>query len=192
MPLATPQLDPGRTLPSSWNVLATAKNRQQRGLARRLKRFGDFTWSPYPGLLVGRVEDHEAFFAQLIRCEEAEPKFLRPVARIIPIAHTLRFTADNLLVQLKEVVLTWAPHIDSRTFHVRCERRGHAGEIHGHDLERTLDETLIGYLRAQGYQPRLDFKDPEIVIAIELIDDVCGLGLITKALRTRFPFVRIS
>jgi len=32
-----------------WNVLATAKEHQQRQLAGRLRRLGDFRWSPYLG-----------------------------------------------------------------------------------------------------------------------------------------------
>ncbi len=193
----TPRTIPGRSAPdpappSEWNVLATARNHQQRHLARPLKRFGDFWWSRYPGLLLGRVEDHEAFFTQLMQGDASEPGFLAPVARVIPITQTFAFTPETLLAQLREAVHTWAAQIDSRTFHVRCERRGHSGLLHGHDLERALDESLRDDLEARGHQPRLDFKDPEIVIAVELVDRVCGLGLITKALRTQFPFVRIS
>lgn len=177
--------------PLSWNILATAKDHQQRHLARRLTRFGDFHWTAYRGLLVGRVEDQPAFFAQLLRCEEDEPGFLAPVARIVPISRTIGFTPENLLCQLKEIVLGWAGRIDSRTFYVRCERRGQAGVLHSHDLEQALEAVLRRYLQAQGHQPRVDFKDPELIIAVELIDNVCGVGLITKALRAQYPFVRV-
>ncbi len=179
------------TVSLSWNILATAKDHQQRQLARRLQRFGDFHWTAYRGLLVGRVEDQPAFFTQLVRCEEDEPGFLAPVARIVPISRTIGFTPENLLCQLKEIVLGWAGRIDSRTFYVRCERRGHAGVLHSHDLEQTLDGVLAQYLQAQGYQPRVDFKDPEVIIVVELVEDMCGVGLITKALREQYPFVRV-
>ena len=192
MPITTLTVDSAEAPALSWNVLATAKDGRQRELARCLTRLGDFRWSHFPGLLLGRVEDQEAFFTQLMRCAEAQPGFLSPVARIIPITRTVRFTTENLLYQLKEEVLGWASRIESRTFHVVCQRRGHAGSIHGQDLQHALDDTLIQYLRASGLQPRLEFSDPDVVIAVELIDDVCGLGLIPKALRVRFPFVRIS
>lgn len=34
-----------------WNLLATAKDRQQQRMARRLRRFGDFRWTAYRGLM---------------------------------------------------------------------------------------------------------------------------------------------
>lgn len=177
--------------PLSWNILATAKDHQQRHLARRLKRFGDFHWTAYGGLLIGRVEDQPAFFTQLLRCEEDEPGFLAPVARIVPISRTFGFTPENLLFQLQEIALGWAGQIDSGTFYVRCERRGHAGVLHSHDIEEALEAVLRQDLQAQGRQPRVDFKDPELILAVELIDNVCGVGLLTKALRAQYPFVRV-
>lgn len=138
------------------------------------------------------MEDHEAFFTQLLRCEEAEPGFLDPLARIVPIARTFVFRPETLLSQLQEAVLPWCPAIDGGAFYVRCERRGHAGVIHGHEIELALDAALQDALLAQGHGSRIDFKDPDAVVAVELIDELCGVGLITKALRARFPFVRIS
>ncbi len=50
-----------------WNVLATATEKEQRHLARRLRRFGDFRWTRFRGVLVRCVEDQPAFFEQLWR-----------------------------------------------------------------------------------------------------------------------------
>ncbi len=183
---------PVELLPSGWNVLATAKDHEQHRLARRLQRFGDFRWTSFRGLLAGRVEDHEAFFAQLMRAEEAEPGFLVPVARIIPVTQTFVFRPETLLAQLDDAMRPWAADLDSHAFHVRCERRGHAGLLHGHEVERALHDGLQDRLRTQDHYPRVDFSDPEFVIAVELVGDVCGIGLITRSLRTRFPFIRIS
>jgi hypothetical protein len=64
------------------------KDHEQRPLARCVKRLGDFWWTPFLGLLVGRVEYHDAFYEQLRRSEEERPGFLRPLARLIPIDRT--------------------------------------------------------------------------------------------------------
>ncbi len=178
-------------LPEGWNVLATAKDHEQHRLAKRLCRFGDFRWTAYRGLLAGRVEDHEAFFAQLMRCEDAEPGFLDPVARILPITHTFAFRPETLLTQLQDTIRPWAGQIDGHPFHVRCERRGHAGMLHSQAVERTLHERLREWLTAQGHHPVITFRDPEFVIAVELIDTACGIAMLSKSLWTRFPFVRI-
>lgn len=176
---------------AAWNVLATAKNLEQRHLARRLKRFGDFRWTPYLGLLIGRVEDHQAFFDQLCRCEENEPGFLFPLARIVPLDRTFIFTTDTLVPLLKSEVLGYADQIGSGSFHVRVERRGHRDEIHSRQIEQAVAEALIESLSKRGHTPHVDFHDPDVIITIEIVGDECGIGFITKLLRERYPFVKV-
>ncbi|MER3425580.1 MAG: hypothetical protein C4293_22440 [Nitrospiraceae bacterium] len=175
----------------SWNVLATAKDREQRRLAHRLKRFGDLRWTPFRGLLIGRVEDHHAFFEQLLRQEEDEPAFLSPIAKIVPIDRTFDFTVENFTARLKEAVLPYAGHIGNGSFYVRLERRGHAGEIHSQQVEQEMARVLYEVLSAQGKTPSVTFKDPDVIVVVETVGDVCGVGVITRDMRTRFPFVRV-
>jgi tRNA(Ser,Leu) C12 N-acetylase TAN1 len=85
----------------------------------------------------------------------------------------------------------YADRIDGGSFYVRIERRGHAGEIHSQPLEQELDRTLTEHVREQGATPYIDFKDPDAIVAVELIEDECGVGLITRAMRERFPFVKV-
>jgi tRNA(Ser,Leu) C12 N-acetylase TAN1 len=172
-------------------VVVTAKDHEQRHLAMCVKRLGDFWWTPFLGLLVGRVEDHEAFCEQLRRSEEERPGFLRPLARLIPIDRTFTFQVEHLPAQLDRAVSAYADRIDSGSFYVRIERRGHAGDIHSQPLEQELGRTLLAHLREQGAAPLIDFKDPDAIVAVELIGDECGVGLITRTMRERFPFVKV-
>jgi tRNA(Ser,Leu) C12 N-acetylase TAN1 len=184
----------GREEPQSlpaWNVVVTAKDHEQRHLARCVKRLGDFWWTPCLGLLVGRVEDHEAFCEQLRRGEEERPGLLRPLARLVPIDRTFTFQVEHLPAQLDRAVLAYADRIDSGSFYVRIERRGHAGDIHSQPLEQELGRTLLGHLREQSAAPLIDFKEPDAIVAVELIGDECGVGLITRTMRERFPFVKV-
>ena len=82
----------------AWNVVVTSKDHEQRHLAMCVKRLGDFWWMPFLGLLVGRVEDHEAFCEQVRGSEEGRPGFLRPLARLIPIDRTFGFQVEHLPV----------------------------------------------------------------------------------------------
>ena len=176
---------------SSWNVVVTAKDHEQRHLARCVKRLGDFWWTPFLGLLVGRVEDHEAFCEQLRLREEQRPGFLSPLARLIPIDRTFTFQVEHLPAQLDQAVLAYADRIDSGSFYVRIERRGHAGDIHSQPLEQGLGRMLTDTLKERGADPHVDFKDPDAIVAVEIIGDECGVGLITRAMRQRFPFVKV-
>lgn len=174
-----------------WNVVVTAKDHEQRQLPRLLKRLGDFWWTPFLGVLVGRVEDHEAFCDQL-RCREADkPGFLHPLSRLVLIDRTFIFQVESLPAQLRRAVLAYAERIDSGSFYVRIERRGHAGVIHSQLLEQELDRALMESLERQGAAARIGFKDPDAIVAVELIGDECGIGLVTRTMRERFPFVKV-
>jgi tRNA(Ser,Leu) C12 N-acetylase TAN1 len=188
---ATYETSSERRATMGWNVLATAKDHEQKHLARRLKRLGDFRWSPYLGVLIGRVEDHQAFFDQLRRNEEIEPGFLLPLARVVPLDKTLTIDAASLLPTLKAEVLGYADRIGSGSFYVRVERRGHKGEIHSQQIEQELDHALIELLTQRGCTPRVDFQNPDVTIAIEIVGDECGIGMITKLLRERYPFIKV-
>lgn len=174
-----------------WNVLATAKDKEQRHLARRLGRFGDFRWTQFRGVLVGRVEDQQAFFEQLRRCEENEPGFLRPLAKMVPIDRLFTFTVENLPVVLKQMMGDYADVIASGTFYVRVERRGHAGAFHSRELEQELDRAIVESLTVRGEAPVVSFDNPDVILAVETVGNECGVGALTRALRSRFPFIRV-
>ncbi len=174
-----------------WNVLATAKNHEQGHLARRLKQFGDFRWAPHVGILIGRVEDHRAFFEELRSREENEPGFLFPLARVVPLDRTFPFEVDTLAGILKTEVLAYGDRIRNSSFYVRIERRGHKHEIHGQPIEQELDAALVEDLLRRGRAPRIDFKDPDVIVAVEIVGDECGIGCVTKSLRERYPFVKV-
>lgn len=174
-----------------WNVVLTAKDHEQRHLAGLVKRLGDFWWTPFLGVLVGRVEDHDAFCDQLRRREAETPGFLHPLSRLVLIDRTFSFQVESLSAQLGPAVLAYADRIDSGSFYVRVERRGHAGAIQSQPLEQDLDRRLMEYLREQGAAPRIDFEDADAIVAVELIGDECGIGLITRTMRERFPFVKV-
>jgi len=175
----------------AWNVLATAKDRDQRHLARRLKGLGDFRWTRFRGVLIGRVEDHEAFFEQLRRAEEDRPGFLAPLAKLVPIERTFRFAVDDFPARLQEATLAYRARIGSGSFYVRLERRGHGGEIHSQRLEQMMDRAIQETAAVHGLTPTVDFKDPDVIVVAETVDDICGVGAITRSVRTRFPFVRV-
>ena len=54
------------------------------------------------GVMVGRVEDLEAFCEQLRRHEESEPGFLDSLAKVVLIDQTFSFTEDIFSDRLKE------------------------------------------------------------------------------------------
>jgi len=93
--------------------------------------------------------------------------------------------------RFSEALLTYADRIRSGSFYVRVERRGHKGAIHSQQIEQELDHALIELLTQRGCTPRVDFQDPDVTIAIEMVGEECGIGMITKSDRERYPFVKV-
>jgi tRNA(Ser,Leu) C12 N-acetylase TAN1 len=54
-----------------------------------------------------------------------------------------------------------------------------------------MDRALIELLKGRGETPSVDFKNPDLIVAVETIGEECGVGVLPRALRTRYPFVRV-
>ena len=65
------------------------------------------------------------------------------------------------------------------------------GRLHTPTIERALGDRVWRALEARGHVPRVDFRDPDAVLVVETVGDDAGLGVVTRALREEFPFVRV-
>src|SRR5262249_10170939 len=88
---------------------------------------------------------------------------------------------------LEAAVAALAPRVTG-SFFVRLERRGLHGTLHSSDVERGLGAALWRVLESAGQTPRVTFRDPDLVVAIETLGP---RALIARALRTTYPFIRI-
>lgn len=174
-----------------WNVLATAKPGQDRRLGRLLRPFGDFRRTRFLGVFVGRVNEPIAFFEELLRRENESPGLLDPISKLVPIEKTFKFSVDTFEDRLKDALMPYAELINSGSFYVRIERRGHAGEIHSQHMEQHLDGVLIERLATCGHTPAVNFNDPDFILLAETLDDVCGVTALPRDMRERFPFIHI-
>lgn len=43
-----------------------------------------------------------------------------------------------------------------------------------------------------GKQAKVDFEAPDKIIVVEMVQNECGVGLITKEKKERFPFIKIK
>jgi hypothetical protein len=66
-------------------------------------------------------------------------------------------------------------------------RRGLKGRIQRTQEEQLLDRVLLEALRERGTQGRIDFEDPDAVIAVETLGDEAGLSLWKRADLERYP-----
>jgi len=110
---------------------------------------------------------------------------------VVPIEATVRFEAPTAVATLAAAAEPFVDRLAGGSFFVRLERRGLKGRLHTPTVERALGDHVWRALEARGHAPRVEFKDPDAVLVIETIGDEAGLGIVTRALRTQHPFVKI-
>ena len=178
--------------PSDWNVVVTCQQGGQRAVRRALHPLVRLRRAGFRNVLVGRVDDVHAFLTGVAELLERRPSLAASLGKILPVERTFAIDVPRFQEQLAEEAAAFVERLAGLSFHVRVERRGHKGVINTQATELALGESLYGALQARGCTPTVTFTDPDVVVAVELIGDVAGLELLTRATRQRFPFVRIS
>jgi tRNA(Ser,Leu) C12 N-acetylase TAN1 len=176
---------------AAWNVLATSLEGRRDGLLVALRRLGRFRRGGYRNVVVGLVDERPAFLATVRDALAAEPLLPTALARMVPIDRTLRITADDAVDALAAAAEPFLDRLAAGSFFVRVERRGLKGRLHSPTVERALGDRIWRALVARGGTPRVDFRDPAHVLVVETLGDEAGLGLVSRELRTAFPFVRV-
>ncbi len=173
-----------------WNVIVTALPGVPRefALLKELRRYGDFRPSMFKDVCVGHVENVSEFLEAIRLAMDQEVEWVRDLGRAIPIEEVFRFTPDTLTDQLKAAVAPFVRRMDSGTCHVRLERRGLIGEVMSPEVERAVADHLFTLAEQQGKALRVSFEDPDYIVTAETLGDECGVALITRELRQRYPF----
>lgn len=184
--------DVGAQANLDWNVLVTACEGELRPVRRALTPLARLRASGFRNVLTGRVDDLTAFLNGVADLRERRILHEHQLGRVLPIERTFRVAPADFDAQLRTETAFLLPRIANRRFHVRVERRGHKGIIDTAASEQALGEHLYDQLKARGELAAVDFRDPDVVVVVELIGDVGGIGLITRELHQQFPFVKID
>lgn len=173
--------DRGITVVKDWNVVISVFQDGFRRAVRALREFGPIERSPYHNVLVMAATDPVALLELVERQTKTHPALYDAISRIAPAMQCFDFqSAEDFREQAAGIVLAWAPRVAGKSFHVRLHRRGLRHDINTPDLERFLDEAVLDALTKAGTPGSISFADPDIVIAIDTIDDRAGLALWTR------------
>ena len=178
--------------PVAWNLVVTSQHGFQRRLRRALVPLVRLRRTVFRNVLVGWAEDPAALCEAVASLLEQRPHVGRWLGKILPLARTFVVDADAFDAQVRHEAEPLLDALAGGTFHVRIERRGHKGVINTQASERALGEYVYETLRARGAQPVVRFRDPDAVLAVEVLGEVGGIGVVTRGVRTRFPFVKID
>lgn len=175
-----------------WNVVITSHMGEESRLLRELEDLGEFHPSGFREVILGKVPDVAGFLETLRRGWEEKPYLPIILSTVIPVRVVFPFTLENLLPQLRERVLDFIPEIGNAPFYVRMKRRGHKGELSSQEVEQALDPFLLEELAARGLKGHIDFDAPEVILVVETIHNQCGLGLVTREIKERYPFIKVK
>lgn len=175
----------------NWNVIVTVApgpGRESR-LLREFRRVGYFQPTEFKDVCIGHVEDAAEFLETLRTARENDEPWLSDLARAIPVEKTFLFTPDNLAEQLKQEAAPFVARMDAGSFYVRLERRGLLGRVMSQEVERQVGGHLVALAKAAGKELRVSFTDADYIVAAETVGSQCGLALLDRPLRERYPFV---
>jgi tRNA(Ser,Leu) C12 N-acetylase TAN1 len=174
-----------------WNVIVTTLPGRPRFLAalEGLRRLGEFRPSAFRDVCLGRIEDVDGFLEAVQSAKERGEGWALAVARAIPIEQVFAFTPETLAAQLEAALAPLAARMGAASFHLRLERRGLAETLPSDRIEREVADHLYSLAEARGIALQTDFHDPDYVLVAETVGTECGVALLPRALRERFPFV---
>jgi tRNA(Ser,Leu) C12 N-acetylase TAN1 len=175
-----------------WNILATAFMRRERALLKLMRNFGEFKGSGYRDVLLGKVEDVHAFLEQMETLCREQPRKVSPLSQIVPIEKTFEFSPSDFRDGLKEAISPYAENLENSKFYVRIKRRGHKGELSSQEIEKEMAAFILDFIGEAGKQAQVSFEDPDKFIIVETIENRAGVGLITREMRERYPFIKVK
>jgi tRNA(Ser,Leu) C12 N-acetylase TAN1 len=175
-----------------WNILATAQRGQERFLLQRLNKFGDFRHSGCRDVILGNVADVLVFLDALESIRQESPGRLRSLSQIVPIERFFHFDVTDFREKAKEAVSPYIDQLENSRFFVRVVRRGHKGEISGMETEKELASFILESLQREGTHAAVNIEEFEKMIVVETVENLAGIGLITREMKDKYPFIKVK
>jgi tRNA(Ser,Leu) C12 N-acetylase TAN1 len=171
-----------------WNVLAVGGEDAEGELLEELEEDGEFERSGFRDVLIGSVEDIVEFL------EDAENKKYLHLNRVIPIDDAFFVSPENLIEILKRRIERYIDEIEpGETFGFRVERRGMKEDISSQKVEREVGGYFYDLIeKIHGRKPKVNLKNPDKLIAIEIVGNRCGIGFITKEMREKYSVIKVK
>ena len=165
-----------------WNLVVTIFQDGFRRALRALRVLGAIERTPYHNVLAMKVDDPVRVLEAIESKTHESTALYDAISRVSPATHNFGFqSAEVFLEKTKRLLVEWSPRLTGRSFHVRLHRRGpRYDDLGTQETERSLDEVVLGATTALGKPGKLSFTDPDVVIAIDTIDDRAGVALWTR------------
>jgi len=176
-----------------WNAVITVHEGGFVPACRLLEPFGTVRKTEFFNTLVMRAADPFRLMADLHGQLAGNPVIADWISRFMPLQQLFNFqSVAEFELRSREAVLAWLPRLANARFHLRMHRRGFKGRLSSADEERFLDEILLRRLAEAGTPGKVDFVDPDAIIALETIGTQAGVSLFSRAELMRFSLLHLD
>jgi tRNA(Ser,Leu) C12 N-acetylase TAN1 len=179
---------------SSWNVVITLVPGPHHfsEVLGALARFGRFGPTSFKDVLVGQVPDMPAMLEAIERARTLEKSWGLAVGHVVPVEVTFAFDPDRLAEEAGRQLQRLWHRVPEGSMWVRVKRRGLAGQVHSQQVEQAVADQVMTLAEQSGKKLSVSLADPDCTIVIETLDQVAGLGLVTREQRERYPFMSVK
>jgi tRNA(Ser,Leu) C12 N-acetylase TAN1 len=171
-----------------WNVVVIGDGDREKGLLENLEEDGEFERSRVRDVVIGNVEDIVEFL------DDAEHNKYPYLKRVIPIDDAFFASPENLIDILKKRVEQYIDEIEpGETFGFRVERRDMKEELSSQKVEREVGGYFYDLVeKVHGRKPKVNLKNPDKLIVIEIVGNRCGLGFITREMQEKYSVIKVK
>lgn len=176
-----------------WNTVVTVQDGGYDEARRLLERFGRVDRTDYFNVLLMQVGDYQQLLDHLREEAERDPQSVAPLARVMPVILSFDFQSPaEFEEKARQAVTAWIPTLAGKSFHIRMHRRGFKGKLSTVEEEKFLDGYLLEALEMAGNKGRIDFSDPDAIVAVETVGSRAGLSLWTREDLKRYPLLHLD
>jgi len=174
-----------------WNVVVSVYQEGFTRALRALQKLGVAERSPYHNVLVMKVEDPVVLLDAIEKRTEENPALYDAISRVAPAMRNFDFLSEAEFVEkAQSIIREWLPRLAGRSLHVRLRRRGTKHDLQTQETERLFDDAIVDATTKAGMPGKISFTDPDVVIAIDTVDNRAGLGLWTREELARYHVLR--
>jgi tRNA(Ser,Leu) C12 N-acetylase TAN1 len=178
---------------TKWNVVITIQEHFFEQAWQCLKPFGVLAKTEFHNVLVMQTEDTQQTLQQLQKKLNADAVLQTAISRVMPVTNGFTFQlAEEFENKARAVAETLLPKVANKTFHVRMHRRGFKGRLSTIEEEKFLDTYILDQLEQSGSPCKINFDDPDVIIAVETVAQQAGISIWSREDIERYPILKLD
>jgi len=176
-----------------WNLVVTTHAHRYGDARAILAPMGELCDTDYYNVLVMRVAEPQVFLAALDRRLERMQAEASSLARVLPVTAIFSYQSpEEFELKAATAARAWLAQLAGTSVHVRMHRRGFKGRISSQEEAHRLADSLIAELTRRGETARVDFDEPDWILAVETVGQRAGLSLWSRDALRRYPLLKLD